>query len=256
MTDHHQTTTAADHEPPTAEVHAPETAVVGETITVEATHVSADAVHVCWLFDGERGPDGTTAAVSFDEPGTHEVTLVLRDEADNENRITVTVAVSARESGGPTTGTAATTTHGTTGTPTRTTDGTERRGDHDETEFESDDDFGDWSDGDESGGRRAATTASAAGPTATTTPRQSSATGTTSGADATADGTAGERRTATDRGATIGGSGTESARDENGGRATTTDEGGTGGTPGLGVGSGLVALLAAALLVVRRASRD
>ena len=93
--------TEPDGDAPTADLHAPETVHVGEEFDVNVTNVNDESgvAHVCWYFDGEKGPDGHHAAVSFDEAGAHTVTVLLRDEEGNERTISKQVEVVAKDDG-------------------------------------------------------------------------------------------------------------------------------------------------------------
>ncbi|RXK51847.1 PKD domain-containing protein [Halorientalis pallida] len=84
--------TAGD-DPPTGEIDAPDEATVGDPITVEAVNLSDGLTHVCWFFDGESGPEEPTAQHTFDEPGTHEIVLQLKDERGQETEITTEISV-------------------------------------------------------------------------------------------------------------------------------------------------------------------
>ncbi|WP_424017922.1 PKD domain-containing protein [Halorientalis pallida] len=128
---------AADDEPPTGEIDAPDEATVGDPITVEARNLSDGLTHVCWFFDGESGPEGTTAQHTFDQPGTHEVTLQLRDERGRETEITADVSVVSGDG------------HSEGGDGDSGSDGSE---DGDDDSDGSDDDAGDDSDEDDADG--------------------------------------------------------------------------------------------------------
>jgi PGF-CTERM protein len=78
---------------PTGEIVVPEEATVGEPVTIEAANLSDDLAHVCWYFDGEAGPDGATAEHTFEETGTHEITLQLRDDQGRETTVTTQIDV-------------------------------------------------------------------------------------------------------------------------------------------------------------------
>ncbi|NHN49470.1 PKD domain-containing protein [Halostella sp. JP-L12] len=94
--------TEPDDEAPTGDVHAPETVNVGEEFAVNVTNVHDESgiAHVCWYFDGEKGPDGRSATVAFDSAGTHTVSVLLRDEEGNERTISTQVEVVAEDDGG------------------------------------------------------------------------------------------------------------------------------------------------------------
>ena len=93
--------TEPDDDAPTADLHAPDTVHVGEEFAVNVTNVHDESgiAHVCWYFDGEKGPDGRHATVSFDEAGTHTVSVLLRDEEGNERTVSAQVDVVAKDGG-------------------------------------------------------------------------------------------------------------------------------------------------------------
>jgi len=88
---------AAD-EGPTGEIDVPAEVTAGEPVTVEATNLSDALTHVCWYFDDETGPEGQTATHTFEETGTHEVTLQLRDEQGRETTVSTEIDVVADDS--------------------------------------------------------------------------------------------------------------------------------------------------------------
>lgn len=84
-----------DETPPTATVTVPERDVnIGEQFTVNAnTSDNGKIKTICWYFDEEKGPHDKTAKHSFDEPGAHAVTFIVKDEAGNKDAITRQVTV-------------------------------------------------------------------------------------------------------------------------------------------------------------------
>jgi PGF-pre-PGF domain-containing protein/PGF-CTERM protein len=93
--------TEPDDDAPSADLHAPEKVHVGDEFDVNVTNVHDESgvAHVHWYFDGEKGPDGHRATVSFDESGTHTVTVLLRDEEGNERTMSTQVEVVAKDEG-------------------------------------------------------------------------------------------------------------------------------------------------------------
>ena len=93
--------TEPDDDAPSADLHAPEKVHVGDEFDVNVTNVHDESgvAHVHWYFDGEKGPDGHRATVSFDESGTHTVTVLLRDEEGNERTMSTRVEVVATDEG-------------------------------------------------------------------------------------------------------------------------------------------------------------
>ncbi|WP_172824897.1 PKD domain-containing protein [Halorientalis sp. IM1011] len=96
----HTIEVGATDEGPTGEIVAPAEATVGESVTIEATSLSDGVTHVCWYFDGETGPEGQTVTHTFEETGTHEVTLELRDEQGRKTTVATEIDVVADDHDG------------------------------------------------------------------------------------------------------------------------------------------------------------
>lgn len=79
-------------------VHSPETAIVGQTVTFDASDSydpDGTIVRYEWDFtgDGRFDASGMTAVWAFDEPGTHRVTLLVVDNMDTASRVTRTIQI-------------------------------------------------------------------------------------------------------------------------------------------------------------------
>ncbi|WP_211611261.1 PKD domain-containing protein, partial [Halorientalis persicus] len=84
---------------PTGEIAAPAAATVGESVTVEAANLSDGLTHVCWYFDGETGPESQTATHTFQETGTHDITLQLKDDQGRTTAVSTQIDVVSDDSG-------------------------------------------------------------------------------------------------------------------------------------------------------------
>ncbi len=89
------TVVVEDRTSPDAVVEVPSTAAVGETVALDASGSTDDVgvVDYRWTLPDGHTERGETVTATFDEPGTHEVTLVVSDAAGNTARTTAEVTV-------------------------------------------------------------------------------------------------------------------------------------------------------------------
>ncbi|WP_134670891.1 PKD domain-containing protein [Halorussus marinus] len=93
----------ADAEPPSAHIDAPETATVGETISLDGSGSTDDAgvVGYHWQFGDGTTAMGETVTRTYDEPGEYEVSLTVNDAAGNTDTATHLLTVEKADSAPP-----------------------------------------------------------------------------------------------------------------------------------------------------------
>jgi len=94
---------AGDTEPPTATLSVPGTVSQGETVTATVEDIQDDSeiTHVCWYVDGDPGPEGRELTQTFSEPGTHTVTVEIKDAAGNTANLQEALTVESSDSEDP-----------------------------------------------------------------------------------------------------------------------------------------------------------